>query len=78
MATAVLVMSTIPALGSTNESKKIKTVTKQKRKKPLFNFFFSCFSPKRKVKHATYSVPILYLEETVVDPTGECYDIFGK
>ena len=78
MATAVLVMSTIPALGSTNESKKIKTVTKQKQKKPLFNIFFSCFSPKRKVKHATYSVPILYLEETVVDPIGECYDIFGK
>ena len=77
MATAVLAMSTIPALGSTNESKKIKTETKQKQKN-LYVIFFSCFSPKRKVKHATYSVPILYLQETVVDPIGECYDIFGK
>ena len=77
MATAMLVMSTILALGSTNESKKLRQ-KQNKTKKPLFNIFFSCFSPKRKVKHATYSVPILYLEETVVDPIGECYDIFGK
>ena len=47
MATAVLAMSTIPALGSTNESKKIKTVTKQKRKKPLFNIFFLFFTKKK-------------------------------
>ena len=48
MATAVLVMSTIPALGSTNESKKIKTETKQKqKKKPLFNIFFLFFTKKK-------------------------------
>ena len=58
--------------------KKLRQKQNKNKKKPLFNFFFSCFSPKRKVKHATYSVPILYLEETVVDPIGECYDIFVK
>ena len=80
MATAVLVMSTIPALGSTNESKKIKTVTKQKQKQPLFNLFFLFFTKKKSEASnlQSYSVPILYLEETVVDPIGECYDIFGK
>ena len=77
MATAMLVMSTILALGSTNESKKLRQ-KQNKNKKNLYLIFFSCFSPKRKVKHATYSVPILYLEEKVVDPIGECYDIFGK
>ena len=59
MAITVLVVCTIPALGSTNLSGK-------KKKKPLFNIYFSCFSPKRKVKHATYNVPILLLEETFV------------
>ena len=58
MAIAVLVVSTIPALGSTNESKKLEE-QKKKKKKPLFNIYFSCFSLKRKVKHATYNVPIL-------------------
>ena len=78
MATTVLVMSTIPALGSTNESEKLRQKQNKKKKKALFNIYFSCFSLKRKVKHATYSVPIMYLEETVVDPIGESYDIFGK
>ena len=56
MAIAVLVMSTIPALGSTNELKKLRQ-KQNKNKKNLYLIFFSCFSPKRKVKHATYSVP---------------------